>query len=75
MLIEFQGMSPLEGISHFAHTPVDEAHTDPSSYRPDILVMLNRGLRRLTVSLDEIRAHNQELADGYVLRTPCSTPT
>ena len=28
--------------------------------------MLNRGLRRLTVSLDEIRAHNRELADGLL---------
>ncbi|KAF2245630.1 DNA replication licensing factor MCM3 [Trematosphaeria pertusa] len=36
------------------------------SYRPDILVMLNRGQRRLTVSLDEIRAHNRELADGIL---------
>ncbi|KAF1361358.1 MCM-domain-containing protein [Lizonia empirigonia] len=36
------------------------------SYRPDILVMLNRGLRRLTVSIDEIRAHNRELADGLL---------
>ncbi|KAF2818439.1 DNA replication licensing factor MCM3 [Ophiobolus disseminans] len=36
------------------------------SYRPDVLVMLNRGLRRLTVSLDEIRAHNRELADGLL---------
>ncbi|KAF2747870.1 DNA replication licensing factor MCM3 [Sporormia fimetaria CBS 119925] len=36
------------------------------SYRPDILVMLNRGLRRLTVSLDEIRAHDRELADGLL---------
>ncbi|KAF1912782.1 DNA replication licensing factor MCM3 [Ampelomyces quisqualis] len=36
------------------------------SYRPDILVMLNRGLRRLTVSLDEIRSHNRELAHGLL---------
>ncbi|CAN9375820.1 unnamed protein product [Alternaria alternata] len=36
------------------------------SYRPDILVMLNRGLRRLTVSIDEIRSHNRELADGLL---------
>jgi DNA replication licensing factor MCM3 len=28
--------------------------------------MLNRGLRRLTVSIDEIRAHNRELADGLL---------
>ncbi|KAI4946661.1 hypothetical protein J4E91_007351 [Alternaria rosae] len=33
---------------------------------PDILVMLNRGLRRLTVSIDEIRSHNRELADGLL---------
>ncbi|KAF1941409.1 MCM-domain-containing protein [Clathrospora elynae] len=36
------------------------------SYRADILVMLNRSLRRLTVSIDEIRAHNRELADGLL---------
>ncbi|CAG8036977.1 unnamed protein product [Penicillium salamii] len=36
------------------------------SYRADIVVMLNRGLRRLTVSIDEIRAHNRELADGLL---------
>lgn len=52
------------------------------SYRADIILMLNRGIRRLVVSLrqspqiemfcslllkvslDEIRAHNRELADG-----------
>jgi len=28
--------------------------------------MLNRGLRRLTVSLDEIRAHSREMADGLL---------
>lgn len=31
--------------------------------------MLNRGLRRLTVSIDEIRAHSRELADG-ILNAP-----
>ena len=31
--------------------------------------MLNRGLRRLTVSIDEIRSHSRELADG-LLNTP-----
>lgn len=31
--------------------------------------MLNRGLRRLTVSIDEIRAHNREISDG-LLNTP-----
>ncbi|CAI7638913.1 unnamed protein product [Penicillium discolor] len=36
------------------------------SYRADIVVMLNKGARRLTVSIDEIRAHNRELADGLL---------
>ncbi|OCK84202.1 DNA replication licensing factor MCM3 [Lepidopterella palustris CBS 459.81] len=36
------------------------------SYRADILLMLNRGQRRLTVSLDEIRAHNREMSDGLL---------
>ncbi|KAI4289465.1 MAG: hypothetical protein L6R35_001262 [Caloplaca aegaea] len=39
------------------------------SYRADIVLMLNRGMRRLTVNLDEIRTHNRELADG-LLHTP-----
>ncbi|KAI9843434.1 MAG: MCM DNA helicase complex subunit [Thelocarpon superellum] len=38
------------------------------SYRAEIILMLNRGLRRLTVSLDEIRSHNRELADGLLVR-------
>ncbi|KAF2708683.1 MCM-domain-containing protein [Pleomassaria siparia CBS 279.74] len=45
---------------------LDTGDVNARSYRPDILVMLNRGLRRLTVSLDEIRAHNKELADGLL---------
>ncbi|OJD25152.1 hypothetical protein ACJ73_03482 [Blastomyces percursus] len=36
------------------------------SYRADIVLMLNRGLRRLTVSLDEIRAHSLELVNGLL---------
>ncbi|KAK2741265.1 MCM DNA helicase complex subunit [Onygenales sp. PD_40] len=42
--------------------------TDPRarSYRADIVLMLNRGLRRLTVSLDEIRAHSTELSNGLL---------
>ncbi|KAI9760305.1 MAG: MCM DNA helicase complex subunit [Candelina submexicana] len=39
------------------------------SYVREINLMLDRGLRRLAVSLDEIRAHNRELADG-LLQTP-----
>lgn len=36
------------------------------SYRADVILMLNRGTRRLTVNLDEIRSHNRELADGLL---------
>ncbi|KAM0712264.1 hypothetical protein Q7P37_011358 [Cladosporium fusiforme] len=36
------------------------------SYRADVLLMLNRGLRRLVVSIDEIRAHSKELAEGLL---------
>ncbi|KAF2193216.1 MCM-domain-containing protein [Zopfia rhizophila CBS 207.26] len=45
---------------------LDPQDVSARSYRPDILVMLNRGQRRLTVSLDEIRSHNRELADGLL---------
>lgn len=30
------------------------------------MLMLNRGLRRLTLSLDEIRAHSREMAEGLL---------
>ncbi|KAF3482976.1 DNA replication licensing factor Mcm3 [Arthroderma uncinatum] len=36
------------------------------SYRADIAVMINRGLRRFTISIDEIRAHSPELAKGLL---------
>ncbi|KAL9595489.1 MAG: hypothetical protein Q9219_006418 [cf. Caloplaca sp. 3 TL-2023] len=39
------------------------------SYRAEIILMLNRSMRRLMVNLDEIRSHNRELADG-LLKTP-----
>lgn len=61
------------------HLPLRKLIVD--SYRADIILMLNRGFRRLTVSweqgdsqssidmtqvsLDEIRTHNRQLADGY----------
>ena len=46
----------------------NQAADDPRarSYRADILLMLNRGLRRLQVSIDEIRSHSRELADGLL---------
>ncbi|KAH3176824.1 MCM DNA helicase complex subunit [Aspergillus fumigatus] len=45
---------------------LDPSDARARSYRADIVLMLNRGLRRLTVSIDEIRAHNRELADGLL---------
>ena len=44
--------------------------TDPQahSYRRDIVTMLNRGQRRLNVSLDDIREHSRELADGILFQ-------
>ena len=43
---------------------------DPKEgYLSKIILMLRRGQRRLTVSLDEIRSHNRELADG-LLQSP-----
>ncbi|KAJ9272462.1 hypothetical protein DTO212C5_1647 [Paecilomyces variotii] len=45
---------------------LDPSDARARSYRADIVLMLNRGLRRLTVSVDEIRAHNRELADGLL---------
>ncbi|GKZ30454.1 MCM DNA helicase complex subunit [Aspergillus brasiliensis] len=45
---------------------LDPSDARARSYRADILLMLNRGLRRLIVSIDEIRAHNREMADGLL---------
>jgi DNA replication licensing factor MCM3 len=36
------------------------------SFRAEIILMLNRGQRRLTVSIDEVRAHSRELAYGLL---------
>lgn len=51
--------------------------TDPRarSYRADIVLMLNRGLRRLVVSIDDVRAHNRELADGILFQPFDFAPT
>ncbi|KAI9931798.1 hypothetical protein ASPWEDRAFT_37311 [Aspergillus wentii DTO 134E9] len=45
---------------------LDPSDARARSYRADIVLMLNRGLRRLIVSIDEIRAHNREIADGLL---------
>ncbi|OAP55868.1 hypothetical protein AYL99_10020 [Fonsecaea erecta] len=45
---------------------LDPTDDEARSYRADIVLMLNRGLRRLVVSIDDIRAHSRELADGIL---------
>lgn len=45
---------------------LDPTDARARSYRADIVLMLNRGLRRLIVSIDDIRAHNRELANGLL---------
>jgi len=51
--------------------------TDPRarSYRADIVLMLNRGLRRLIVSVDDIRTHSRELAEGILFSPFDFAPT
>ncbi|KAJ9661138.1 MCM DNA helicase complex subunit [Neophaeococcomyces mojaviensis] len=55
---------------------LDPANTRTAkSYRADIVTMLNRGQRRLVVSIDDIRHHNRELAEGILFKpfdfAPC----
>lgn len=50
-----------------------EEFLDPSdnrarSYRSDIILMLQKFQRRLVVSIDEVRSHNAELAEGLLTK-------
>ena len=45
---------------------LDPTDDDARTYRADIVLMLNRGLRRLVVSVDDIRTRSRELADGIL---------
>ena len=47
---------------------LDPTDVRARSYRADIVLMLNRGLRRLVVSIDDIRSHSRELADGILFQ-------
>ncbi|KAG5299907.1 DNA replication licensing factor MCM3 [Histoplasma capsulatum G186AR] len=58
-------MDPQDRIRAAAEF-LDPSDPRARSYRADIVLMLNRGLRRLTVSLDEIRAHSTELVNGLL---------
>jgi DNA replication licensing factor MCM3 len=55
-----------EGINQYCYDSLWRFKTDSISYRADVILMLNRGLKRLPVNLDEIRSHNRELADGLL---------
>ncbi|PQE31225.1 MCM2 3 5 family protein [Rutstroemia sp. NJR-2017a WRK4] len=45
---------------------LDPVSQDTRSYRSDIILMLQKHQRRLVVSIDEVRAHNSELAEGLL---------
>ena len=45
---------------------LDPTDARARSYRGDIVTMLNRGHRRLNISLDDIREHSRGLADGIL---------
>ena len=51
-----------------AHEFLDPTDPRARSYRGDIVLMLNRYQRRLVVSLDDIRTHSRELADGILYK-------
>ncbi|MCJ1309519.1 MCM DNA helicase complex subunit [Agyrium rufum] len=55
-----------EDLKKLATEFLDPHDEHQRSYRADILLMLNRGLRRLLISIDDIRAHNRSLADGLL---------
>ncbi|KAM0325559.1 hypothetical protein ACHAQA_007546 [Verticillium albo-atrum] len=48
---------------------LDPQNPHARSYRPDIILMVQKNQRRLNVNLDHVREHNEQLADG-ILRQP-----
>ena len=58
-------ISDNERVAMF-QTFLDPHDKTVKGYRDDIVRMLTRGERRLQVSLDDIRNHNRELADGLL---------
>jgi DNA replication licensing factor MCM3 len=49
-----------------AHEFLDPNDNRAYSYRADVILMLQQKRRRLVVSIDNIRQHNKELADGLL---------
>ncbi|THZ18847.1 DNA replication licensing factor mcm3 [Aureobasidium pullulans] len=59
----------IRAAEEFLDPITDVVSTDDPrarSYRAEIMVMLGRSSRRLPVSLDEIRAHSREMAEGIL---------
>ncbi|CRK33460.1 hypothetical protein BN1708_001137 [Verticillium longisporum] len=48
---------------------LDPQNPHARSYRPDIILMVQKNQRRLNVNLDHVREHNEQLAEG-ILRQP-----
>lgn len=67
--VQLRNFSIQVSFSCRAHNSTNYLAVDPAaarSYRSDIILMLQKFQRRLVVSIDEIRAHNAELADGLL---------
>ncbi|EFX03920.1 DNA replication licensing factor mcm3 [Grosmannia clavigera kw1407] len=47
---------------------LDPSDQNVRSYRPDIIVMLQKNQRRLVVNLDHVRDHNAEMAEGLLMQ-------
>jgi DNA replication licensing factor MCM3 len=61
-LVDEEHASRVRACTEF----LDPTDQRARSYRADIVLMLNRGFRRLTVSIDEIRTHDRTIADGLL---------
>ncbi|TLS28702.1 hypothetical protein PpBr36_01275 [Pyricularia pennisetigena] len=46
---------------------LDPHDQNARSYRPDIILMLQKNQRRLVVNIDHVRDHNPEIAEGLLL--------
>ncbi|EHA54951.1 DNA replication licensing factor mcm3 [Pyricularia oryzae 70-15] len=46
---------------------LDPHDQNARSYRPDIILMLQKNQRRLVVNIDHVRDHNAEIAEGLLL--------
>ena len=61
-------LDPRMSVNTTFCAPANPPTVDPAarSYRSDIILMLQKYQRRLVVSIDDVRAHNVELAEGLL---------